>query len=198
MTRVSYMFKEAVSNLSRNGLVVLRAILAVFISLTLTFGTLVFGEVVRVNTLRWAEDVRVIAFLQEDMSVENTAELQAEVATWPQVDDVFYVSKADAYEEALILFANNDAMLSVLEQTPDLLPRRFGYSLPIPTTTTPSSRVCNRPRGREGAERRCRDRCHDRPARWAPTDVLDSRGSTRHRSCSFDREHHPHGDIRPS
>ncbi|MCZ7532546.1 MAG: ABC transporter permease [Acidimicrobiia bacterium] len=122
MTRVSYMFKEAVSNLSRNGLVVLGAILAVFISLTLTFGTLVFGEVVRVNTLRWAEDVRVIAFLQEDMSVENTAELQAEVATWPQVDDVFYVSKADAYEEALILFANNDAMLSVLEQTPDLLP----------------------------------------------------------------------------
>ncbi len=122
MTRVSYMFKEAVSNLSRNALVVLGAILAVFISLTLTFGTLVFGEVVRVNTLRWAEDVRVIAFLQDDMTVENTAELQGEVATWPQVEDVFYVSKADAFEEALILFANNEAMLSVLEQTPDLLP----------------------------------------------------------------------------
>ncbi|KAA3640203.1 MAG: hypothetical protein DWP92_03455 [Armatimonadetes bacterium] len=122
MTRVSYMFKEAISNLSRNALVVLGAILAVFISLTLTFGTLVFGEVVRVNTLRWAEDVRVIAFLQDDMTVEATAQLQAEVASWPQVEDVFYVSKADAYEEALILFANNDAMLSVLEQNPDLLP----------------------------------------------------------------------------
>lgn len=122
MTRVSYMFKEAISNLSRNALVVLGAILAVFISLTLTFGTLVFGEVVRVNTLRWAEDVRVIAFLQEDVTVEATAKLQDDIATWPQVEDVFYVSKAEAFEEALILFASNESMLSVLEKTPDLLP----------------------------------------------------------------------------
>ncbi len=122
MTRVSYMFKEAISNLSRNALVVLGAILAVFISLTLTFGTLVFGEVVRVNTLRWAEDVRVIAFLQDDVSAEATSALQADIASWPQVADVFYVSKAEAYEEALVLFANNESMLSVLEKSPDLLP----------------------------------------------------------------------------
>ncbi|MEZ5176554.1 MAG: permease-like cell division protein FtsX [Acidimicrobiia bacterium] len=122
MTRIGYMFKEAISNLGRNALVVLGAVLAVFISLTLTFGTLVFGEVVRVNTLRWAEDVRVIAFLQDDMTAQDTAALQAEVATWPQVADVFYVSKADAFDEAQILFANNEAMLSVLEQNPDLLP----------------------------------------------------------------------------
>ena len=122
MTRISYMFKEAISNLGRNALVVLGAILAVFISLTLTFGTLVFGEVVRVNTLQWAEDVRVIAFLQDDMTAQDTSELQAEVGTWPQVQDVFYVSKADAYDEALVLFANNDAMLAVVEQNPDLLP----------------------------------------------------------------------------
>lgn len=122
MTRVSYMFKEAISNLSRNALVVLGAILAVFISLTLTFGTLVFGEVVRVNTLRWAEDVRVIAFLQDDVSAEATSALQADIASWPQVADLFYVSKAEAYEEALVLFANNESMLSVLEKSPDLLP----------------------------------------------------------------------------
>lgn len=122
MTRVSYMFKEAISNLSRNALVVLGAILAVFISLTLTFGTLVFGEVVRVNTLRWAEDVRVIAFLQDDVTAEATSALQTDIASWPQVADVFYVSKAEAYEEALILFANNESMLSVLEKSPDLLP----------------------------------------------------------------------------
>jgi cell division transport system permease protein len=122
MTRISYMFKEAISNLGRNALVVLGAILAVFISLTLTFGTLVFGEVVRVNTLQWAEDVRVIAFLQDDMTAQDTSSLQADVATWPQVQDIFYVSKAGAYDEALVLFANNDAMLAVVQQNPDLLP----------------------------------------------------------------------------
>ena len=116
------MFKEAFTSLGRNALVVLGAILAVFISLTLIFGTQVFGEVVRVNTLQWAEDVRVIAFLQDDMTAQATQELQTEIADWPQVEDVFYVSKSEAYDEALILFANNDAMLSVLEENPDLLP----------------------------------------------------------------------------
>lgn len=122
MTQLSYVFKEAFNNLGRNALVVLGAILAVFISLTLLFATWVFGEVVRVNTIQWAEDVRVIAFLQDDMTPEATAELQEEVASWDQVADVFYVSKQEAYEEALVLFSNDDAMLRVLEENPDLLP----------------------------------------------------------------------------
>ncbi len=122
MTSLSYIFKEAFNNLGRNALVVLGAILAVFISLTLTFGTLVFGEVVRVNTLQWAEDVRVIAFLQDDMSPEATAALQNEVASWPQVADVTYVSKPEAFEEAVIMFSSNEAMLRTLEESPDLLP----------------------------------------------------------------------------
>jgi cell division transport system permease protein len=122
VSQLSYAFKEAFNNLGRNALVVLGAILAVFISLTLTFGTVVFGEVVRVNTLQWAQDVRVIAFLQDDVTPETTAELQNEIAAWPQVSDVFYVSKQEAYEEALVLLSNDEAMLRVLEESPDLLP----------------------------------------------------------------------------
>ena len=122
MTAVVYALKEAFNNLGRNALIVLGAILAVFISLTLTFGTLVFGEVVRVNTLQWAQDVRVIAFLQDDMTAAGTQDLQNEVTSWPQVEDVFYVSKPDAHEEALVLFSNDDAMLRVLGENPDLLP----------------------------------------------------------------------------
>ena len=122
MNSFAYALKEAFNNLGRNALIVLGAILAVFISLTLTFGTLVFGEIVRVNTLQWAQDVRVIAFLQDDMTAAGTDNLQQEVSTWPQVGDVFYVSKPDAHEEALLLFSNDDAMLRVLGENPDLLP----------------------------------------------------------------------------
>ncbi|MDK1019412.1 MAG: permease-like cell division protein FtsX [Actinomycetota bacterium] len=122
MTSLAYMFREAFNNFGRNALVVLGAILAVFISLTLTFGTVVFGEVVRVNTLQWAEDVRVIAWLEDDMTLDATAALQNEVATWPQVADVFYISKQEAFQEALVLFSNNDAMLRILEESPDILP----------------------------------------------------------------------------
>jgi len=122
MTAVVYALKEAFNNLGRNALIVLGAILAVFISLTLTFGTLVFGEVVRVNTLQWAQDVRVIAFLQDEMTAVATDNLQQEVSSWPQVQDVFYVSKPAAQAEALVLFSNDDAMLRVLGENPDLLP----------------------------------------------------------------------------
>ncbi|GMR01906.1 MAG: permease-like cell division protein FtsX [Acidimicrobiia bacterium] len=122
MTSIMYAIKEAFTHFGRNALIVLGAILAVFISLTLTFGTLVFGEVVRVNTLQWAQDVRVIAFLQDDMTAAATIELQGEVDRWPQVQDVFYVSKQEANDEAMVLFSNDEAMLSVLEQNPDLLP----------------------------------------------------------------------------
>jgi cell division protein FtsX len=43
MSRISYVVREAFTNIGRNGLVVLGAVLAVFISLTLTFGTLFSG-----------------------------------------------------------------------------------------------------------------------------------------------------------
>ncbi len=99
--RIQYVLAEALNNIRRNGLVVLGAVVAVFISLFLTFGTLVFGEIARVNTLQWSEDVRVIAFLSDDF--RGADELLATVQQWPGVDEVFYMSKAEAAEEAKTL-----------------------------------------------------------------------------------------------
>ena len=122
MTRISYVLREAFTNIGRNGLVVLGAILAVFISLTLTFGTLVFGEVVRINTIQWAEDVRVIAFVRDEVSTQTIADLTTEVESWDEVRDVFFVSKADALDEARELFANQPAVLRVINENPDIVP----------------------------------------------------------------------------
>lgn len=122
MTRVNYILKEAFTNIGRNALVVLGAILAVFISLTLTFGTLVFGEVVRTNTVQWAEDVRVIAFVRDEVTPQAIADLSTEVESWDEVRDVFFVSKADALDEARVLFANQPAVLRVINENPDIVP----------------------------------------------------------------------------
>ncbi len=122
MNRLAYVFREAFTNIGRNALVVLGAVLAVFISLSLTFGTLVFGEVVRNNTAQWAEDVRVIAFLRDDMSASAINDLQAEIRSWPEVQDVFFVSKAEALDEAKELLASNPAALRVITDNPDLVP----------------------------------------------------------------------------
>lgn len=121
MSRISYVVREAFTNIGRNGLVVLGAVLAVFISLTLTFGTLVFGEVVRINTLQWAEDVRVIAFVRDD-ALTSVPDLQAEMEGWEEVDSVSFVSKADALDEARVLLSNQPATLRVIEDSPDIVP----------------------------------------------------------------------------
>jgi cell division transport system permease protein len=121
MSRISYVVREAFTNIGRNGLVVLGAILAVFISLTLTFGTLVFGEVVRINTLQWAEDVRVIAFVRDD-ALTSVPDMQAEMEEWAEVDSVYFVSKSDALDEARLLLSNQPATLRVIEDSPDIVP----------------------------------------------------------------------------
>jgi cell division transport system permease protein len=117
-----YVVREAFANMGRNGLVVLGAVLAVFISLTLTFGTLVFGEIVRVNTLQWAEDVRVIAYIRDDLAAAAVTDLQQEVSGWEEVADVSFVSKADALEEARVLLSSQPATLRVIEENPDIVP----------------------------------------------------------------------------
>ncbi len=122
MTGLSYTLREAFTNISRNGLVVLGAVLAVFVSLTLTFGTLVLGEVVRINTLQWAEDVRVSAYIRDDVSPSGIADLQTEMESWPEVDEVFFMSKAESLKEARVLLANRPAALRVIEDDPSIVP----------------------------------------------------------------------------
>lgn len=122
MTGLSYTLRETFTNISRNGLVVLGAVLAVFVSLTLTFGTLVLGEVVRINTLQWAEDVRVSAYIRDDVSPSGIVDLQTEMESWPEVDEVFFMSKTDSLKEARILLANRPAALRVIEDDPSIVP----------------------------------------------------------------------------
>lgn len=118
--RISYVLNEAFNNIRRNGLVVLGAVLAVFVSLFLTFGTLIFGEIARVNTERWQEDVRVIGFLRIDYREVDA--LRAEIESWPEVDKVIYYSPAEALDEARILFAGDPRQLEIIEDDPSIIP----------------------------------------------------------------------------
>ncbi len=66
MSRVLFLLKEAMISLRRNILIVVGAILAVFISLSLALGALVVNEILRLNTIAWQEGVHVIAFLNDE------------------------------------------------------------------------------------------------------------------------------------
>ena len=125
MSSLTYMVSEAFRNMGRNALVVLGAVLAVFISLFLTFGSLMIGEVVRVNTVQWSDDVRVEAFLDDDLNAEAISELQTTIAGWDDVAGVEFISTAEARARAEELFAEDPEILAVLEDNPSLLPRSF-------------------------------------------------------------------------
>jgi len=77
--------------------------------------------VVRINTLQWAEDVRVIAFVRDD-ALTSVPDLQAEMEAWEEVESVYFVSKADALDEARVLLSNQPATLRVIEDSPDIVP----------------------------------------------------------------------------
>ncbi|MCP4307052.1 MAG: ABC transporter permease [bacterium] len=118
--RIAYVLNEAFNNIRRNGLVVLGAVLAVFVSLFLTFGTLIFGEIARVNTERWQEDVRVIGFLRVDY--REVDELRNEIEGWDEVERVIYYTPAEALEEARLLFADDPRQLQIIEDDPSIIP----------------------------------------------------------------------------
>ncbi len=117
--RVQYVLNEAFNNIRRNPLVVVGAVLAVFITLFLVLATLIAGEIANANTRQWSNDVRVIAYLDDDAEYEI---LQAEIESWSEVDDVFFMSKPEAYEEALELLADEEVALRRVIQSPEIVP----------------------------------------------------------------------------
>ncbi len=120
--RIRYLIREAFFSLSRNALVVLGAILAAFLSLALTLNAVVLSEVVRSNTSRWEDGVRLVAFLQSELSFSAVAALSDEVRSWDGVSEVIYFSKSDALVEAQEMFRDDPELLEVIEDDPTVLP----------------------------------------------------------------------------
>ncbi|MCB1246753.1 MAG: permease-like cell division protein FtsX, partial [Acidimicrobiia bacterium] len=130
MSRFFFLAREAFTNLRRNGLVVVGAVLAVFVSLALAFGALVFNEIVRVNTLAWQQGVHVIAFLNDEGSAGVPAgahaALLAEVQSWDEVKTATYYDKNDAWVEYQEIFAGQPDLLDI---DPTILPASIRIEL---------------------------------------------------------------------
>lgn len=130
MSRILFLFKEAMISLRRNALIVAGAILAVFISLTLALGALVVNEILRINTIAWQEGIHVITFLNDEgengVSPGAHQQLLTEVVTWDEVQDAFYFDKAQAWAEYQELFAGQEELLDI---NPNILPASIRIEL---------------------------------------------------------------------
>lgn len=130
MSRVFFLVREAMVNLKRNFLVVAGAVLAVFISLTLAFGALVVNEILAINTVAWQEGVHVIVFLNDaganGVPADAHEALLAEVRGWDEVEDAFYVNKAEAWVEFQEIFEGQEELLDI---DPSVLPASIRIEL---------------------------------------------------------------------
>jgi cell division transport system permease protein len=120
--RLQYLLGQALANLRRNVLVVFAAVVAVLVMLTLVFGTIVLRWSIDQDIGRWDDNVRVIAFLSDDLTLEEIDALQQDILGWEQVEGVQYFSKAEALDEFRELFADQQSLIDVVEEDPSILP----------------------------------------------------------------------------
>lgn len=120
--RFQYLIEQATLNLRRNVLVVFAAVVAVLVMLTLVFGTIVLRWSIDQDIGRWDDNVRVIAFLSDDLTLDDINALQAQIQQWDEVSGVVYFSKSEALDEFRELFADQQSLIDVVEEDPSVLP----------------------------------------------------------------------------
>ncbi|CAN5215093.1 permease-like cell division protein FtsX [soil metagenome] len=125
--KIRYFLSETVNNLRRNMLMAVAATSTVAISLLLLGGVEILGMVVGNVTNSWEAKVEISTFLRDDASSGEIQALESEVAQMPEVKDVTYVSKAQAYEEFKETYADTPQLYEAL--SPDSLPASLRIAL---------------------------------------------------------------------
>jgi cell division transport system permease protein len=125
--RVGYFFSETATNLRRNLLMTIAAISTVTISLLLLGGVAVLHLAVRNMTLDWEAKVEISTFLRNDITQGEQDALSQEISEMPQVEEVTFVSQAEALDEFQELYKNQPEFTEFLEE--DSLPASFRIKL---------------------------------------------------------------------
>lgn len=130
MRRFGYFFRETAAALRRNALVTFAAISTVFISLFLLGGALLVERQVRLMTGEWASKVEVSVFLRDDASTEEIEALGGKINEIPEVQEVFFENREQAYLSFQELFRDNPALVENVD--PSAMPQSYRVKLVDP------------------------------------------------------------------
>src|SRR5919109_673128 len=97
--KVGYFVKEASTNLRRNKLMTMAAVLTAAVSLLLLGGVLTLGSFVQSITRGLEERVEVSVFLKDEITDEQRDDVKKSLDGMPVVTGTTYVSKEDAAKE---------------------------------------------------------------------------------------------------
>jgi cell division transport system permease protein len=145
--RVNYFVDETVSNLRRNVLLTLAAVSTVSISLLLLGVVMVGGEVLTKMVSSWEGKVELNVFLRDEATPEEVAAIKTQTTGMPEVEEVFFESKEQAFEEYKRMFKDSPAITENVD--PNALPASYRIKLKDPNQAEP---VASRLQGQPGVD----------------------------------------------
>jgi cell division transport system permease protein len=135
MARWRYVLVEALAGLRRNLMMSLAVVLSVTVSLTLLGAALLLSEQVDLATDDWTGKVEVSIFLCDDrtcpsITTQQRQTLEDDLLAQPEVSEVFYESKREAYDRFVRLFADQPTLIEAIDVA--TLPASFRVKLVNP------------------------------------------------------------------
>lgn len=135
MSRWRHVLSETALGLRRNLLMTFAVVLSVAVSLTLFGAALLLSEQVDRAAGAWEGQIEVSIFLCDDLRCPAITDVQLDdlrsaLEEDPIVDEVFFESKQEAYDNFLEMFSDMPDMLEAV--SPDALPPSFRVSLVDP------------------------------------------------------------------
>lgn len=131
---LSYVLREAGTNLRRNAGIAAAAVLCVAVSLALVGAALLARQGVAQATQRWQDGVEFIVFMQPTATDDQYANLAQNLAANPAVERARFFDQQAAFAEFTDMFADSPDMLQTV--TPDILPASFRV---VPVDTSPEA-----------------------------------------------------------
>jgi len=128
--KVGYFVREATTNLRRNKLMTMAAILTAAVSLLLLGGVLTLGSFVASITHQIENQVEVSVFLNDNITQQQQDDVRTTLKELDVVKKVTFVSKAQAFREFKSLYRDQPALYENI--TPDVLPASFRVELSDP------------------------------------------------------------------
>ena len=128
--RFGYFFRETYTAVRRNALVTFAAVSTVFISLFLLGGSLLVERQVRLMAGEWASKVEVSVFIRDTASTDQITALGRKINEMPEVQDVFFESRGQAYQRFRKLFADSESLIENVSA--DAMPQSYRVKLKDP------------------------------------------------------------------
>jgi len=129
--RASFVLSEMTTGLRRNFTMTFAAVVTVMLSLVLLGSAVLVSKQVTTMKDFWFDKVEVSVFLANDISPDQRSALNGDLTGNPEVKNVFYESKDDAYKRFTQQFKDSPAL--VKNVSADALPESFRVKLKDPT-----------------------------------------------------------------